>query len=119
MPKVTNRTHHYGHLLEGSCTFETLGYVIAPDATRAKMAAAVTLGPRAHTEHLSVSREGVADWERVRALNAELQANYNKAIAHAKVTLAQKMWEIEQMECQVAFLSTGATFDSVAMPEST
>jgi len=117
VPKLSNKNHYYGHLLESSSAFETLGYVIAPDATRARMAAAVTLGPRAHTEHLSVSREGVADWEKVKALNAEALAHYSKAIAHAKVTLAQKLWEIEQMECQVAFLSTGATFESVTMPD--
>jgi hypothetical protein len=117
MPKLANRTHYYGHLLEDSIGLETLGYVIAPDATRAKMAAAVTLGPRAHSEHLSVSREGVADWEKVKAMNAELMVRYNKAIAHAKNTLAQKLWEIEQLECQVAFLSTGATFESVQMPD--
>lgn len=117
MPKVTNRTHYYGHLLEDATGFETLGYVIAPDATRAKMAAAVTLGPRAHSEHLSVTREGVADWEKVKAMNAELLARHNKAITHAKVTMAQKLWEIEQLECQVAFLSIGATFDSVKMPD--
>lgn len=117
MPKLANRTHYYGHLLEDSIGLETLGYVIAPDATRAKMAAAVTLGPRAHSEHLSVSREGVADWEKVKAMNAELMARYNKAIAHAKNTLAQKLWEIEQLECQVAFLSIGATFESVQMPD--
>ena len=117
MPKLANRTHYYGHLLEDSTGLETLGYVIAPDATRAKMAAAVTLGPRAHSEHLSVSREGVADWEKVKAMNAELMARYNKAIAHAKNTLAQKLWEIEQLECQVAFLSIGATFESVQMPD--
>lgn len=117
MPKVTNRTHYYGHILEDSTGLDTLGYVIAPDETRAKMAAAVTLGPRAHSEHLSVSREGVADWEKAKSMNAELLARYNKAIAHAKVTMAQKLWEIEQMECQVAFLSIGATFDSVTAPE--
>ena len=116
MPKLTNRTHYYGHLLEDSTGLETLGYVIAPDATRAKMAAAVTLGPRAHSEHLSVSREGVADWEKAKAMNAELLARYNKAIAHAEVTMAQKLWEIEQMKCQVAFLSTGATFESMEIP---
>lgn len=117
MPKLTNRTHYYGHLLEDSSGFEILGYVIAPDATRARMAAAVTLGPRAHSDLLSVDRVGVADWEKAKTMNAELLARYNKAITHAKVTLAQKMWEIEQMECQVAFLSTGATFESVEMPE--
>ena len=117
MPKLANRTHYYGHLLEDSIGLETLGYVIAPDATRAKMAAAVTLGPRAHSEHLRVSREGVADWEKVKAMNAELMARYNKAIAHAKNTRAQKLWEIEQLECQVAFLSIGATFESVQMPD--
>lgn len=117
MPKLANRTHYYGHLLEDSTGLETLGYVIAPDATRAKMAAAVTLGPRAHSEHLNVSREGVADWEKVKAMNAELMVRYSKAIAHAKNTLAQKLWEIEQLECQVAFLSTGATFESVKMPD--
>lgn len=116
VPNLTNRIHYYGHLLEDSSIFMVLGYVIAPDANRARMAASVTLGPRAHSENLQVTRAGVADWEKAKAMNAELLDRYNKAIAHAKVTLAQKLWEIEQMECQVAFLSAGATFDSVEMP---
>lgn len=118
IPKIS-KTHYYGHVFEDSSSLQVIGYVIAPDATRAKMAAAVTLGPRAHSEHLSVNREGVASWEKAKALNADLIAKYSKAVENAKKTLAQKLWEIEQMECQVAFLSTGATFDSVAMPEST
>jgi len=118
VPKIS-KAHYSGHIFEDSSSLEVIGYVIAPDETRAKMAAAVTLGPRAHSEHLRVSRDGVASWEKAKVLNAELLAKYSKAVENAKKTLAQKLWEIEQMECQVAFLSTGATFDFVAMPEST
>jgi len=117
IPKC-GRTHYWKHTFEASDTMGTLGYVIAPDETRARMAAMVTLGPRAHSPSVTLSREGVGDWERAKTLNQELRASYLKAIEQAKLTLAQKIWEIEQAECQVNFLEIGATFDTAPMPEA-
>jgi len=117
IPKA-GRTHYWHHVLEDSSTMSILGYVIAPDETRARMAAMVTLGPRAHSPNVTLSREGVADWEKAKTLNRELRANYAKAIEQAKLTLQHKLWEIEQAECQVNFLEIEATFDSAPMPEA-
>jgi hypothetical protein len=111
-------THFNKHTFESSITMGTLGYVIAPDETRARMAAMVTLGPRAHSPNTTLSREGVGDWERAKELNRELRESYLKAIEQAKLTLKQKLWEIEQAECQVNFLEVGATFDSVPFAEA-
>ena len=117
IPKA-GKTHYYGHVFEDRSSLETLGYVIAPDETRARMAAMVTLGPRAHTSHVSLERVGVADWDRVKTLNRDLRQSYTKMIEQAKLTLQHKLWEIEQAECQVNFLEIEATFDSAPMPEA-
>jgi len=114
IPKA-GKAHYYGHAFEERSNLETLGYVIAPDMTRARMAAMVTLGPRAHSSQVSLERIGVADWNRVKVLNRELREAYSHMIAEAKLTLAHKLWEIEQAECQVSFLEIEATFDSVPM----
>jgi hypothetical protein len=82
------------------------------------MAAMVTLGPRAHTPQVSLERIGVADWNRVKVLNRDLRKAYANMIIQAKLTLAHKLWEIEQAECQVNFLEIEATFDSAPMPEA-
>jgi hypothetical protein len=115
IPKA-GKVHYYGHVFEGKETLTTLGYVIAPDETRARMAAMVTLGPRAHTPHVTLERIGVADWDRVKTLNRDLRKGYLSMIEQAKLTLAHKLWEIEQAECQVNFLEIEATFDSAPMP---
>jgi len=107
------KAHYYGHVFESKPSLETLGYVIAPDETRARMAAMVTLGPRAHTSQVSLERVGVADWDRVKTLNRDLRKSYLSMIEQAKLTLQHKLWEIEQAECQVSFLEIEATFDSV------
>jgi len=112
------KAHYYGHIFEAKSSLETLGYVIAPDETRAKMAAMVTLGPRAHSSSVALERIGVADWNRVKTLNRELRQEYIKMVEQAKLTLHHKLWEIEQAECQSNFLEIEATFDSVPMPES-
>lgn len=112
------KAHYYGHIFEAKTALETLGYVIAPDETRAKMAAMVTLGPRAHSPAVALERVGVADWDRVKTLNCGLRQEYTKMIEQAKLTLQHKLWEIEQAECQSSFLEIEATFDSVPMPES-
>jgi len=117
IPKA-GKTHYYGHTFEDRTGLETLGYVIAPDDTRARMAAMVTLGPRAHTTHVSLERIGVADWNRVKVLNRDLRKAYSNMIIQAKLTLAHKLWEIEQAECQVNFLEIEATFDSAPMPDA-
>jgi hypothetical protein len=112
------KAHYYGHLFEAKSSLETLGYVIAPDETRAKMAAMVTLGPRAHSSSVALERVGVSDWDRVKALNRALRESYMKMIEQARMTLQHKLWEIEQAECQVSFLEVEATFDSVPMTEA-
>ena len=117
IPKA-GKVHYYGHVFEDRSNLETLGYVIAPDETRARMAAMVTLGPRAHTPQVSLERIGVADWNRVKVLNRDLRKAYANMIIQAKLTLAHKLWEIEQAECQVNFLEIEATFDSAPMPEA-
>ena len=101
--------------LESASCMQVLGYVVAADATKAKMAASVTLGPRAH-QHIKVFRIGIADWEAAKRKNENACENYKANLKKAKNTLAQKMWEIEQIECQINFLECGATFDSVEIP---
>jgi len=113
-PHASDRFGGTGALESTDC-MRVLGYVIAADATKAKMAASVTLGPRAH-QHIKVFRVGIADWQIAKKKNESACKNYKASLEEAKITLAQKLWEIEQIECQINFLECGATFDSAEIP---
>ena len=112
MPTLANTRHYSGHIFESPETMSTLGYVSAPDEQSARMAASVTLGPRVHSECIVVTRNGVGGWENAKNKNALVLGKYKKLVEHAKRSLLQKQWELEQIECQIAFLEVEATFDS-------
>ena len=112
MPSLANTHHYLGHLFESPETMSTLGYVSAPDEQSARMAASVTLGPRVHSECIVVTRSGIGGWENAKNKNALVLGKYKKLVEHAKRSLLQKQWELEQIECQIAFLEVEATFDS-------
>lgn len=113
MPKLKNFRHYAGHIFENQETMKYLGYVSAPDEQGARMAACVTLGPRAHSGCVNVVRVGIGGWENAKKKNMLLIKKYKSLVEHVKLSLIQKQWELEQVECQVAFLEVEATFDSV------
>lgn len=92
-------------------SYSSLGWVIADNENGAKMIARVILGPRAHSQSVRVTREGVSTWERVKAMNAKHATDLRKIVEQAKNSLRLKTLEIENLECQVSFLETGATFE--------
>ena len=99
------------HALQSYDGFQILGWVIADNEAEAMMAAKVVLGPRAHSSGARCYREGVSTWAIAKAKNIELAAEIRKTAERAKQSLRVKEFEIENLECQVAFLEVGATFD--------
>jgi hypothetical protein len=116
IPKLSNRRFYSGEIFESPSNFEKLGYVSAPDEKAAMMAAMVTLGPRAHTEHVRFNRLGVGDWARAQEMNRKHAECLQEDIEKLKKTLKQKAWELENIECQIAFLNSGSSFESKNFP---
>ena len=117
VPKVTNRRHYNGHIFDAPDVLSLLGYVVAPDVVRAKMAAMVTLGPRAHNDFVKITRVGIGDWSKAKLLNEKLLESYQKMVKWTTEAIEQKKWELEQVQCQISFLSIGATFEDAKAPE--
>lgn len=98
---------HSSQILENSEIFEILGYVSAPDLKSAIMMAKVTLGPRAHhDEFLSFRRIDIGGWERAKLLNKLLEEKYKNYLDSCEMSMERKKWELEQVACQISFLSS-------------
>ena len=81
------------------------------------MAAMVTLGPRAHNDFVKITRVGIGDWSKAKLLNEKLLESYQKMVKWTTEAIEQKKWELEQVQCQISFLSIGATFEDAKAPE--
>ena len=113
IPKYVNKNYYNRTGLEDADTFSILGYVSAPDEDTARMAMLVTLGPRAHTSIIQVRRVGVGGWAAAKIQNDKIRERYINTIKLANELMILKKWEIENAECCVAFLESGATFDCI------
>jgi len=84
-------------IVDNVSTFETLGWVSAPDIISAKMMAQTMLGSRAH-DKINLRRKGVGGWQRANAENKKLLQNCQKLVAGYHKRIQQKLWAVETIE---------------------